>query len=279
MHIAHTCDIIVVESCDVCPSLPLARGILNFLQDSFVPPDIFILSHLLSNVNNQCCNLQNLILGADMLTDSDKIKAFRTQQKLTQAALAENLGLKQQQIAMIENGTRPASSGFKLAFLKAYGIDWDSQIASGETYTYEHLEKESNIIAIPFYPVKAAAGSGVDVPEYAEKDVIHFDKRWLQAIVGHNPKNLSLIKAEGDSMFPDIQDGDLLMVDDSIKEVIPNKTFVIKQDNKYRVKKLKAEFNGDIQIISNNPNYKTETMDRETEIIGQVVWNGSKETI
>ena len=80
-------------------------------------------------------------------------------------------------------------------------------------------------------------------------------------------------------MLPDIQDGDLLMVDDSFKEVIPNKVFVIKQDDKYRVKKLKTELNGDILIISNNPTYHVETMNTETEIIGQVVWNGSKESM
>ena len=114
---------------------------------------------------------------------------------------------------------------------------------------------------------------------YSEKDVIHFDKRWLQAVVGHNPENLSLIRAEGDSMIPDIQDGDLLMVDDSVKEVIPNKVFVIMQDNQYRVKKLKTEFNGEVLIISNNPVYPVEVMNKETAIIGQVVWNGSKESL
>ena len=216
-----------------------------------------------------------------MLSDSEKSKSFRNKYNLSQTAFAEKLGIKQQQIAMIETGQRTASPNFKLAFMKTYGIDWDSQTASGETYKYEHLEKETsnNIISIPFYSAKAAAGSGSDVPEYSEKDVIHFDKRWLQAVVGHNPENLSLIRAEGDSMIPDIQDGDLLMVDDSVKEVIPNKVFVIMQDSQFRVKKLKTEFNGDVLIISNNPVYPVEVMNKETTIIGQVVWNGSKESL
>ena len=211
-----------------------------------------------------------------MPSDADKIKAFRQKNNLTQTALANLLGIKQQQIAMIENGTRAASSGFKLAFLKVYGVDWDSQTTAGKDYTYEHL---NNIIAIPFYHVKAAAGEGINVPEYAEKDVIHFDRRYIQSVIGHNPEHLSLIRAEGDSMLPNIQDGDLLMIDDSIKEILPNKTFVIIQDSQLRVKRLKTELNGDVLIISDNPAYPIETMNKETEIVGMVVWNGNKENL
>lgn len=62
-----------------------------------------------------------------MLPDADKLKAFRKEYSYTQAALAEQLNLKQQQIAMIENGIRDASPNFKLAFIRTYGIDWDTQ--------------------------------------------------------------------------------------------------------------------------------------------------------
>ena len=51
------------------------------------------------------------------------------------------------------------------------------------------------------------------------------------------------------------------------------------QDSQFRVKKLKTEFNGDVLIISNNPVYPVEVMNKETTIIGQVVWNGSKESL
>lgn len=196
---------------------------------------------------------------------------FRAEQELTQEQLAKKLEVSKGLIAAIEQNQRAVSMKMINKIKEIFGVDL---FQSDDT-----TKLPTNIISIPFYQVKAAAGEGSDIPEYAEKDVIHFDKRWLQAVVGHNPEHLSLIIAKGDSMLPDIQDGDLLMVDDSIKEVIPNKTFVIKQDDKYRVKKLKAELNGDIQIISNNPNYKTETMNRETEIIGQVIWNGSKESV
>lgn len=217
-----------------------------------------------------------------MYTDSEKLKNFREEKCLSQAAIAKILGVAQTSVAMIENGTRTPSAGFKLAFLKAYGVDWDTFVIKDSISNVVKFLNNHNtptVIPIPFYSAKAAAGLGEVLPDYPEKDVIYFDKRYLQAVVGHNPDHLSLIRAEGDSMLPDIQDGDLLMIDDSIKEIIPNKTFVIMQDNKLRVKKLKADFNGDILIISNNPAYPNEVMNKETTIIGQVVWNGSKESL
>lgn len=218
-----------------------------------------------------------------MLTDSEKIKAFRQQKNLTQTALAAKLGVKQQQIAMIENGSRAASSGFKLAFLKAYGIDWDTQIASGKTFTYEHLKEENNVVPIPFYSAKAAAGYGEALPDYPEKDVIYFDTRWLKNILGVNPNNIAIIQAKGDSMdggnYP-IKDGDLLMVDESYKDPINGQVFVVNLgNNELVVKRINKHWDGRVILESNNSAYPFIIPTAEATIIGKVVWNGSKETV
>lgn len=213
-----------------------------------------------------------------MQSDKEKLEQLMLAQNLNQTKLSKITGVKQQVISRLltsKNEDEKATPALKFALLKYFSYDIDSGYYTAEV-TVDYGE---NIISIPFYTAKAAAGKGIELPDYEEKDVIHFDKRWLQAVVGHNPENLSLIQAEGDSMSPDIQDGDLLMVDTAIKEVIPNKIFIIKQNGQYRVKKLKTDFNGDIMIISINHNYPTEVMNQETEIIGQVVWNGSKDNI
>lgn len=188
-----------------------------------------------------------------------------------QTAFAEKLNVSQGAIANIECGSREVSRSMLLKIKEVFGIDllsWNQSTA---------ITSSSSIVGIPFYSAKAAAGGGTEIIEYPEKDIIYFDRRYLQAIVGHNLEHLSLITAEGDSMYPTIMDGDLLMVDDSIKEIRPNKIFVIRQGSKLRVKRLKTELTGDTLIISDNPRYPIETMNKETEIIGQVVWNGNKE--
>lgn len=228
-----------------------------------------------------------------MLTDSEKLLNFRKKYKLTQMALAKKLGVKQQLIAMIENNSRSASATFKLAFLKTYGIDWDTQAATPDTFKYEQLENkcmpDTNIIPIPFYDVRVSAGTGQPTSEYEEKDLMYFDKRWVRNVLGANPDNLSIVKVSGDSMdggTHPIKDGDLIMVDHSIKEG-NNKVFAFKENNELYVKKLCWNFDGSLTIISYNPSpqYKTRTLSAESsectslEIIGKVIWNGSRESV
>lgn len=217
------------------------------------------------------------------MKDSDKLKNFRDKQGISQQALADKLGIKQTQVSMIEKGTREASSGFKLAFLKAYGIDWDTQIASAETIAYENIKEENNVVAVPFYSAKAAAGSGEALPDYPEKDVMYFDRRWLKNVLRVNPANLSIIQAKGNSMdgglYP-IKDGDLLMVDESVKEPINKQVFVVQVDDiDLVVKRTDVEWDGTIKLCSNNLDYGEVIPTNTATIIGRVVWNGSKEYV
>lgn len=239
--------------------------------------------------------------------DNSRFKKLRQLLKFNQSDFAEKLGTHQQTIAMIENNKRGVPSSIRENFYKVFGFSYDDAVYCETEEQLSNLQQrvlsaknslpnldssdenmllkmrkayeESNYISIPYYSAKAAAGEGIEVYNYPEKDVIHFDKRYLHAVVGHNLEHLSLITAEGDSMQPTIKDGELLMVDDSIKEIRPNKIFVIRQGDKLRVKRLKTELTGETLIISDNPIYPIETMNKETEIIGQVVWNGSKEIV
>jgi len=64
-----------------------------------------------------------------------------------------------------------------------------------------------------------------------------------------------------------------------------NKIFVFREDNDLRVKKLKWELSGTLSIISNNPSFQTEILEPDIlaltnfEIIGKVIWNGSRENV
>ena len=215
-----------------------------------------------------------------MLTENEKLKKIREDLKLTQTEFAKICDVSQQSIAMIENGDRNVSAQIKLSLLKHFKIDWD-EVDTEKTcsYQYNSFAFQTPMFPVPYYSAKAAAGEGTEVAEYPDKDVIYFDTRFLKTIVGNNLNHLSLITAEGQSMKPTIMDGDLLMINDSIKEIVPNKIFVIRQDKKLRVKRLKTKITGEVLIISDNKEYEPEIMDKETEIIGQVVWNGNKEIV
>lgn len=209
--------------------------------------------------------------------------------KMSQQAMAQYLQMPQSVISSIETGVLQRIDP---ELLKKLAEDFDvdvSYIIIGKTDKREIYN--NNAIAVPFYNVPVAAGKGEDVMDAPEVQDILFDKRWLENVLCVNPKGLFLVYAKGDSMDTgfdrpnDIHDGDLLLVDSTVKEG-NNKVFVIlvnKQE--LRVKRLFKKLDGSLVIMSDNPKYPqekyvpNETNEVEIEVIGRVVWNGSKENI
>ena len=217
-------------------------------------------------------------------TESQKLKAFRVKNGLTQQELADNLNISQQVIAMVENGKRKAPDSLKLNFLRLYKIDFD-ELGDGNKTVDLPSQNIVNVVKIPFYYVYAAAGSGEPSPDYPESDSMYFDKRWLENVVGVKPEHISIIQAKGDSMnggLNPIKDGDLLFVDTSKLEPINNQVFVVRLNNQdLVVKRISKDWQGSVVLCSDNPNYSN-IIPSENEtfiIVGQVVWNGSKENV
>ena len=213
-----------------------------------------------------------------MLTDAEKLKDFRNSLRLSQQEFAVKLGVGLSTISMIECGKNKISRFVKEAILKVYNFNI-------ETGTQE-LKKEitSNIIPIPFYDVKAAANpKGELMLDYPESESLYFDKRWLKNILMVNPSNLAIIQAKGNSMdggTSPIKDGDLLMLDESIKEPANKQIFVVRIDGlDLVVKRTDVAWDGTVKLCSNNPEYGEVVPFNNAEIIGKVVWNGSKENV
>jgi phage repressor protein C with HTH and peptisase S24 domain len=214
-----------------------------------------------------------------------KLRNFRKSLKLNQVKFAETLGFSQGTIANMESGKREVSKPVLLKIKEIYNVDL---MSFGEVK--EKTIETSNVVAIPFYNIGAAAGSGTYLDNEPEKEQMYFDKRYLKQILKRNTfDNLHVIYAKGDSMDSgwnqpdDIKDGDLLMVDTSQKTG-NNQIFVINQNNELRVKLLKTQ-GDDLLIISKNKKYNTEHYTFENleynkiDIVGRVVWNGSKENV
>lgn len=224
-------------------------------------------------------------------SDAETLKEFRNKYNYTQQELADKLEFSQETITMIERGKRKAPDSLKLKIIRHFKVDFDdlkmnnlymqyinqvTNAASGES---------SNSVKIPFYHVFAAAGSGETSPDYPEADVMYFDKRWLENVIGVKPENVSIIQAKGDSMnggSSPIKDGDLLMVDTSDIEPVNNQKFVVRLSNQdLVVKRISKDWQGNIILCSDNPQFENIIpTDTDTfSVIGRVIWNGSKDSV
>lgn len=132
---------------------------------------------------------------------AEKLRKIRQAQNLTQAEFAKKLGIGMATLGYVEQGTREITDKIKLALIRVYGYDIDSNKYIQPSY--DDAERvSSNLISIPFYRLSASAGSGIQLEEVQEKETLYFDKRYLSSILPDsiNFKYLQCITASGDSM-------------------------------------------------------------------------------
>jgi phage repressor protein C with HTH and peptisase S24 domain len=128
---------------------------------------------------------------------------------------------------------------------------------------------------IPRLPLGASAGPGALSAQEIPSGALRFGNRWLKA-QGLDPRMLSVIEVEGDSMEPTLRDGDEILVDRTVRPLRAG-IHVIRMDDVLLVKRLEAGPAGMLHVISDNPVYaRSERAVDEVSVIGRVVWKGGR---
>ncbi|MBL0923503.1 MAG: helix-turn-helix transcriptional regulator [Sphingomonadaceae bacterium] len=131
---------------------------------------------------------------------------------------------------------------------------------------------------IPKLDVGASAGPGAMNDAEALAGKIGFDEKWLRRL-GVDPAQLSLIRVDGDSMAPTLNNGDDIMVDSAAATgALRDGIHVIRMDDVLMVKRLAKGPAGRLSVLSDNPGYPDwPDVDGEAvTIIGRVVWAGRR---
>lgn len=84
----------------------------------------------------------------------------------------------------------------------------------------------------------------------------------------------------GDSMEPNIWEGDIVLIDTSESHISDDTVYVLKRHGYLVVKRLQRTFDGSIKVKSDHPAYDDELIPRteaeRIDIVGRVVWTGGK---
>ena len=130
---------------------------------------------------------------------------------------------------------------------------------------------------ISVYDTHLSAGNGVYVPEYVKtKKKLAFDLDWIIK-KGFKADNLKLFPVRGDSMSYTLNDGDLVLIDTSEREVVDGKIYALIVGDQQKIKRLKKTASGGFVIMSDNPSptYENEIVESGDvdfiQIIGQAV--------
>ncbi|WP_447651013.1 XRE family transcriptional regulator [Pseudomonas abietaniphila] len=140
---------------------------------------------------------------------------------------------------------------------------------------------EDKYAHIPQYSAKAAAGLGHENPHVETLATLAFKLDWLRT-KGVKAENLLVIYAEGESMWPTINDHDVLLVDKSKIDPADGHVFVLASTERGAIVKRLVQSPLGGWIIRSDNEDKDEYGDlllsrsdvNEHRIIGRVIWRG-----
>ena len=135
------------------------------------------------------------------------------------------------------------------------------------------------MILVPKLAIGASAGAGASVEGEPVEGEVAFDPKWLRDL-GADPRALSIIRVEGDSMAPTLDDGDDILVDGGDTAArLRDGIYVLRMDDVLMVKRVaRAPGPGRISVISDNPHYRSwdDLPMASVRLVGRVVWTGRR---
>lgn len=182
-----------------------------------------------------------------------------------------------------ESKTLKAESVFALAKATGYRAEWltfgigperEEGQASGEP-------DEKDYAVIPQYTAKGSSGNGYLNDHVEITGGLAFKREWLKRM-SLNAEHLRVIYNHGDSNWPTLSDGEVLLVDVSKRDPGNGNMYALYDpDSEIIIKRLIRDFSGGWLIRSDNQD-KMRYPDmpisdqgmQDVEIIGRVVWRG-----
>lgn len=157
----------------------------------------------------------------------------------------------------------------EIAIVREKNSDYFQQIGRGY--------RADGSINIPMLAAKSSMGSGENLTYEGDQIIDHFpvSKDWLERTVKAKPQNLRVITGAGDSMLPTFNDGDLLLVDVSKRQIDIDGVYVLSAYERLFIKRVRQRLDGTFEVSSDNPTVKTvDVLDGNHQIVvhGRVVW-------
>ena len=231
-----------------------------------------------------------------MKTFTDRLNTALDAAAISQAQLAEAVGISQPAIQKLTSG-KAKSSRKVVEIAKALNVrpEWlSSGLGEMRDNSSERARDgipaseatgrpikawdssdplEDDEVEIPFYKsIELAAGNGRCVNQDYNGFKLRFSKATLRRY-GAEPKYAAAFPVSGDSMAPVIPNGSTVTIDRNHTKIVDGGIYVIEQDELFRVKLLYRQPGGKLIIRSyNSVEFPDETADIDTvKIVGRVI--------
>lgn len=189
-----------------------------------------------------------------------------------QNVIARRAGISTSTMSRIMQGADPGlATAARLARLLDVDLVW---LATGEGVPNAAA---SGYVSVPIYDVRLAAGVASFTDAATVIGQMPFDMGLLRDLGRNSAEGLAVFNADGDSMWPTIQDGARILTD--LKDTrLRESIFAFRTGDELRTKRLRRLVDG-IELRSDNDRYPPEILigdaADEVTLIGHVLWTGT----
>lgn len=135
---------------------------------------------------------------------------------------------------------------------------------------------DDETIEIASLDLSYSMGPGTELESYIEEEPIRFDPVFIRRVTRAPMDRLKLARGVGDSMFPTLLSGDMVMIDTTQNCLsMSDRVYAVSLHGAAAIKRLRLEKDHKILVVSDNPHVDNYVIDADDVIVhGRVVWFG-----
>ncbi len=196
-------------------------------------------------------------------------RVTRTTDVRTQKQLADLLGVGPASITLSKTRGVPRSWSLRIASVFGLNPGW---LETGHGPVYQGHRHDA--FYVPKVCARACAGSGsLEVEDHIIGE-LPFSAAWISR--KGSPRDMVVMEVVGDSMSPELEEGDSILVDQSQKRILGNNVYVMGLNDSLQVKRVHVS-PGLVVLVSTNHRYAPVTLQGDEldtlRLLGRVIWS------
>ncbi|MDQ7084754.1 MAG: LexA family transcriptional regulator [Sulfurovum sp.] len=206
----------------------------------------------------------------------DKLKDILSEstarKKVFDKDVAEVLGIPQGTFAsMKKRNSIPYQEILEFCASKKISVNW---LFFDQAIEMLKEESEKFFQVRYFSDIGASAGGGAYGFDEKVQESLRIDKKVMENMVGLGNTDLEAIHVHGESMEPTLQDGSIVFLDRTQRDMSKEGIFIASTTAGLFIKRIRQRVDGRVELISDNPLYTPEIIAlEEITIVGKVVGN------
>ena len=190
----------------------------------------------------------------------------------TQTELASVLHINRAAISMAKKKDRvPEKWALQLGDMYGLNPRW---LLRGQEQQYAHGTGGEKMLPVPKVQARLCAGAGSFETSATVRETLFFPREWVEH--RGNPKEMVLMDIIGNSMEPELRDGDTVLVDQSQTDLLPGALYALAIQDTLLIKRIEQRQADTIALISTNPEYKEMVLRGDEldtmRILGRILW-------